>query len=256
MQVIHRFLRWFPLRALGVLFGFVGLAIAAAQVWPKVKEWDEAKRDFVLHAIKQPASWLAAGIVLITWLYLVWLTRPEKRSAASKGPKESITLLGYGLDRVKIDWTGNHRPLERKTFVRPSTPARHPGLEHAKQEFWGRRREPARDVSLSEGLAYAEFGEWNRTFFDAASTNGNKVNENLDIFRQKAHEGLLLVWGKRSTGRVFQKIPQDHWIDHHVEWFDLLRGAARTEPIDQGGADNFIEVMVCKAEFEREWPLS
>jgi hypothetical protein len=113
---------------------------------------------------------------------------------------------------------------------------------------------PVRDVGLAEALAYAELGQWGKSFFDAASAAMNEANEQLERFRQLAHDGVLTVWGKRTENGVFQLIPKDHWIDHHVEWFDLLRGKARTENVRNTHAEPISELMVSKAEFEREWP--
>lgn len=113
---------------------------------------------------------------------------------------------------------------------------------------------PQRDVGLAEALAYAEFKEWRRSFFDAASSAKNEADEQTKRFRQLAYDGVLMVWGKRSESGVFQLIPKGHWLDHNVEWFDLLRGTARTENVMRTVPGPFVELMVCKAEFEREWP--
>lgn len=111
-----------------------------------------------------------------------------------------------------------------------------------------------RDTTLAEGLAYAEFRQWGKSFFDAAASAKNQANEQLERFRQLAHDGALTVWGKRRESGVFETIPVDHWKDHNVEWFDLLRGNARTENVAHSPPSPFLAIMVSKAEFEREWP--
>lgn len=73
-------------------------------------------------------------------------------------------------------------------------------------------------------------------------------------FRQMAHDGTLSVWGKRSENSVFQVIPKEHWLDHNVEWVDLLLGSARTENVMHTAPDPFLELMVSRAQFEKEWP--
>lgn len=115
-------------------------------------------------------------------------------------------------------------------------------------------RAPKRDATLAEALAYAELGDWGRSFLDAAASAKNQANENLARFRQLAHDGTVTAWGKRSNNSVFELIPPAHWTDHNIEWFDLLRGTARTENVMHTPPSPFLEIMVCRAEFEREWP--
>jgi hypothetical protein len=117
--------------------------------------------------------------------------------------------------------------------------------------------QPARDKPLPEALAYAELGMWGASFMDAASSAANQANEHLERFRQLAHDNELTVWGKRSESGVFEKIPPTFWAENHVEWFDLLRGRARTESRrqrDSAHDHQFAELMVSSAEFEKEWP--
>lgn len=115
-------------------------------------------------------------------------------------------------------------------------------------------RAPQRDATLAEGLAYAEFGDWGRTFFDAAAKAANHANEQLERFRQLAHDGTVTVWGKRRENGIFETIPRDHWTDHNIEWFDLLRGNARTENVMHTTPNPFLEIMVSRTQFEKEWP--
>jgi hypothetical protein len=75
----------------------------------------------------------------------------------------------------------------------------------------------------------------------------------LERFRQLAHDGTVTAWGKRRENGIFETIPRDHWTEHNIEWFDLLRGNARTENVMQTTPNPFLEIMVCRAEFEREW---
>jgi hypothetical protein len=82
MRLLHRFLFWFPLWALGAVATFVGLAIAAAQVWPAAKIWDETQRDRAFALASEPISWILAAIAVATWAYLIWFTLRARRADA------------------------------------------------------------------------------------------------------------------------------------------------------------------------------
>jgi hypothetical protein len=49
-------------------------------------------------------------------------------------------------------------------------------------------------------------------------------------------------------------IPAGHWKDHNIAWFDLLRGTPRTENVSSSTPDPYSEIMVSRAQFEKEWP--
>ena len=153
--------------------------------------------------------------------------------------------------------------------LRPGEEARHPMIEQIIQNKYldqdarleAERRakfEPPppaqRDVLLPEALAFATFGEWGKSFYDAVTAGLVPSNEPLMRFRQLAHDGILSAWGKRREGSVFQMIPKEHWLDHNIEWFDLLRGTARTENVTHTTSDPFLDIMVSRAQFEQAWP--
>ena len=270
MRLVHRFLCWFPLWAFGTILALVGLAATAAQVWPAAKRWDEARFSEVRSVMSAPLFWFIAIIVCAAWVYLTWRTWPMR-----KNPQlvEGLSIPTPFLDGLRRGLRGGMEPTTQlrhgATDPRPANATRHPMIEQiirnkyldqdARMEAERRAKfgpplAPTRDVSLSEGLAFATFGEWGKTFYDAVTAGLVPSNEPLMRFRQLAHDGALLAWGKRSENGIFQLIPNEHWIDHNVEWFDLLRGTARTENATHTTPDPFLEIMVSRVQFEKEWP--
>ena len=217
--------------------------------------------------------WLAAFLLLTAVALWLWgrnrgpldggLTQSSSGDGPTNvaGPNATVNVYhgqsspaekkasNYSLDN--IDALG--RVLQGAAPPMPQRDGFREAVEQAKYEFWTRKREPKRDIGLAEALAYAELKEWGRSFFEAASSEKNVANEHLSRFRQLAHDGLLTVWGKRSENGVFQIIPKEHWLDHNLEWFDLLRGNSRTENVSRTEPHPYSEIMVCKAEFEWEW---
>ena len=266
----HSFLKWAGSSVIVFCGGIIGLLAALAGNYPGIKKWSE-DWFYLLYPI-MTAPWFVAAMIFAICAYiwaLVW-TGQERKSA-----RPGIYVTGEGVKHLKVEPAspGPFRmrfiPLaEIETDSEPWSPSRawfKKGVEDSleKQSLdrkarWEADRQksitPQRDVILPEALAYAEFGEWGRSFFFAVATTGNRANEQLERFRQLAHDGCLSVWGKRSEGGVFQLIPKEHWLDHDVEWFDLLRGKGRSEKVTGSTPIPYSELMVCKAEFEREWP--
>lgn len=111
-----------------------------------------------------------------------------------------------------------------------------------------------RDTSLSEALGYAAFGEWGKTYSEAMAAGLASSNGPLDRFRQLASEGALTTWGKRDGNSVFSKVSPSHWRDHRLNLFELMKGTARSESLSSEAVSPIVDIMVNKAEFERQWP--
>ena len=225
------------LSAIGLAIGRWEVPIVFPNVDPQVAQW---------------MLWLAAGLVFIASLLWVWgIKKPDTPTGAgvtqtTSGPS-SHAIVNHGTVNIGASAGRARDPDGSEAFRKNELAAKR---AHARSEA----KIGTRDVSLPEALAYAELGQWGKSFFDAASAAKNEANEQLEPFRQLAHDGALTVWGKRTENGLFQLISEDHWIDHHIAWFDLLRGNARTENIRHTHAEPFSELMVSKAEFEREWP--
>lgn len=113
-----------------------------------------------------------------------------------------------------------------------------------------------RDKGLSEALAYAACGLWGRSLSEVITDGGYPdAGDRWVDFRQRAHDGQLTVWGKRSSYEIWVKIDPEFWVDHQPKWFDLMRSVARTEPTSPGASSEcFVDLMVSRTEFEKEWP--
>jgi len=116
---------------------------------------------------------------------------------------------------------------------------------------------PQRDAFLKEGLAYAASGEWGQKGFMDYAGQYQQMGEATDRFHQLAADGVISVWGKRTTRAtsLFELIPPEHWHTHHLWWPDILTEDATTKPLDGNDHTNsFSHIMISKREFEREWP--
>lgn len=256
----HKFLIWAGPAAAGVITVSITLLAALAQPYPDVKDW--GAKQFNEWRPTVTAPWFLVAILVMVAAYVaavVW-------TGSAGPPAPPSDYLRDALAREKADWFARalHGNTRQSNF-NPSSLWLQNGIEDdlEKQSLdrttkWEAERQiqntPQRNVGLAEALAYAELKQWDRSFFDAASSAKNEANEQLDRFRQLAHDGDLTVWGKRTENGVFQLIPKEHWLDHNVEWFDLLRGNPRTENVLRATPQPYSELMVNKAEFEREWP--
>src|SRR4051812_2805378 len=87
MRLLHRFLCGFPLWALGSAATLVGLAIAAAQVWPGAKRWDEAIGDRLVATVSEPLFIFLAVVVVALWGFATWYTWPARQAADQTRPE-------------------------------------------------------------------------------------------------------------------------------------------------------------------------
>ncbi len=134
------------------------------------------------------------------------------------------------------------------------------------------RAEVARDASFQHAAFYAAFGYWpdsSKSIFDGNECQipegeHKKLLESLQKMRQSAADGEFTVWGKAPSSfggprqnSVFQKIPETHWLDHAVDYMELLRAdpsLMRTSKDHEYSADAWCALQVSKAQVERLWP--
>jgi len=117
-------------------------------------------------------------------------------------------------------------------------------------------REPKRDTSVIEALAYIAFHRWGGDSNDALLAVFDESSDPIREFRQAARDGEITVWGRQRSNRVYDKIPLDHWSKHGLDGKALMHGTAATRWTDiHGSADEeYHGLMVSKAEIERHWP--
>lgn len=132
-----------------------------------------------------------------------------------------------------------------------------PVLDYYDQAATQRLGEPIkvkRDVRLAEALMYAVIGEWGRDPLADGGGHLAALSAALETFRQKAHDGLITVWGKADNYGVWQVIAPAYWVAHYVDFPDVLRSVTPSKPYNQLSYDPlFIDLMVSRAEFEAEW---
>jgi hypothetical protein len=109
-----------------------------------------------------------------------------------------------------------------------------------------------RNVSLAEALGWAVYGEWGRPYhvsgvrtFIGVGTDPDKL---LARFTRLARDGSLTIWGKRDDPGYFEKIPQPHWQGNQLTIADIFGSVVAT------GEDPYRDLMLNRAEVEREWP--
>jgi hypothetical protein len=106
----------------------------------------------------------------------------------------------------------------------------------------------ARDVNLSEAVAYVCFREWGKTFGEAAgSSPAVEAATAYDKSLQAAADGKIPIWGKREPYGVHEPIPREYWFTNRFEWFDLLKGKPSSEP-SKGAfkGDSYSSLMTSK----------
>lgn len=116
---------------------------------------------------------------------------------------------------------------------------------------------PVRDrVGLLRGLLFAVFHDWNQdldriTADDQATFLAGELQE----FVQAAHEGALVIWGRRQRhAGVHESIDAAVWTEQYVHWFSLLRDEAHTEHRSHGHMPQFPlyhNLLVSRSEVER-----
>lgn len=118
-------------------------------------------------------------------------------------------------------------------------------------------REPIRvkrDTPLREALMFFATGRWG---MDPMADGGERLEalgSALQEFRQHASDGTVTVWGKTDNHGVWRPIDQSYWINHWVDLLDVLRAKTRTKAYNQlGNEPLYIDLMVCRAEFEQAW---
>jgi hypothetical protein len=249
MRHLHQFLCRFPLWTLGTATTFVGLAIAAAQVWPAAKAWDEAQRDRMLAAVNEPHFWVVTAIVVAAWISAAWHTRPTRKRASEGWTDKSLE----GLNRIMGgEPAGRELPPVIESIIRKKQLDQEAMWEAERRQRYDLDRRPReRDTTLSEALGYAIMGEWGRSYQEAILQGGgySGTGETIARFLAAAREGRVRVWAKRSEAGVFEQVPAAHWQDRRLSLTDIMGGGDLV-----GDAAPFRQFMVNRAEIEREWP--
>jgi hypothetical protein len=114
---------------------------------------------------------------------------------------------------------------------------------------------PERDVSVPEALAYACLGEWQHAFSEVMLGGLDAVGA-CKRFEQLAADSKIYVWGKRSGGPVYERVPAEHWLTQHLDWLSLVNGDAKTEPAVVGASrlETYGSLMTSRSQIELHCP--
>ena len=245
MRLLHRFLCWFPLWAFGTLLALVAIAVAAAQVWPRARAWDEVQYGRACTVVREPAFWIYAIIIAVLWGILTWFTWPARKRASSGWTDRSLA----GLDRLMSAQPIRASPHFELGFMeafRRSIRGLPPEAPIAEREGGAVKR----DKPLGEALAYLACGEWGHDIDYAIVDMFQEGSRDLfGEFRQRAFDDKITVWGRHNRQDVYRIIPAEYWSNHQIDGKALLNGFVRTWGNDGNG---FIDLMLSKVEVE-EW---
>jgi hypothetical protein len=112
----------------------------------------------------------------------------------------------------------------------------------------------ARDVGVSEAIAYNCYRQWGRSFFSAAASAEINGAGAYDEFLQAIADGRIPAWGKKQDHGVFEPIPKEFWFNNRIEWFGLLKDKPSTEPSVSSKGDVYSSLMTSRDAVEKYWP--
>ena len=113
-----------------------------------------------------------------------------------------------------------------------------------------------RDTTLHQGLSYAVFRDWFLRSNADESSHSKEFEGALGRFHELALAGRLQSWGRPYSllqTNHFRLIPPEHWGGNEVDFLSAMLPQSSTV-MKISGIKGFDEVMVNRAQFEREWP--
>lgn len=111
-----------------------------------------------------------------------------------------------------------------------------------------------RDAPFREAIMFAVTGAWGGDPWADGDGQLAAISAALNAARQLASDGAISMWGKSDNYGVWLEIERTYWVSHYVDLLDVLRGETRTRAYNKIGTDPlFIDLMVSRVEFEREW---
>jgi hypothetical protein len=116
-----------------------------------------------------------------------------------------------------------------------------------------------RDTGVANAIGYAITGDWETPVGHGIIFGGGlkRIEEPVERFREAALNGDLRVWGRRTTGGLFELIEPSFWEDNTLNSEALISfmGQAKTIPFEGVETEErFYGLMVNRAEVERIWP--
>lgn len=112
-----------------------------------------------------------------------------------------------------------------------------------------------RDTPLREALMFLVTGSWGLDPWSDGDGSLSGLGDALVEFRQLARDGTFSVWGLESRHGVWGPVAKEYWADHRVDSLDVLREDRETPTKADNLRSNaplYVDLMVCRAEFEHE----
>ena len=112
------------------------------------------------------------------------------------------------------------------------------------------------DTPVSEGVAYVHFREWGRSVSADGGGLMEQINAGLDEVHEAAVNARVSVWGQEKSYGPRTKIDPRFWGFEEIDITRLMYPGAqsRTTPDHNGQQPTYVDLMISRAEFEREWP--
>lgn len=116
---------------------------------------------------------------------------------------------------------------------------------------------PEEDADIREGLGWIVWREWGRTPEKDGAGRLEDVRLALEEIRKKAFRRKISVWGRGPYGdALHQDIRSDFFQTTGFDYGSMLSddSVPQTDPAHSVSKTQYRELMVNRAEFEREWP--
>lgn len=112
-------------------------------------------------------------------------------------------------------------------------------------------------ISLQDAVAFAMYGHWptaDETIFgeDDSITRADEVTQRM---RQFAHDGKLVIWGRKTKLSLHVPIPQDFWVNNQIDFTSIwgLPETPKTDSVVLDTAAEFSALQVSKGQMESLW---
>jgi hypothetical protein len=122
----------------------------------------------------------------------------------------------------------------------------------------GSSRLGRRDTPIAEAVCWTVLRRWGANFVNDGGGQLDRFVPAVDDMRQAARDGHVRVWGKINRSGVFELIDPTFWADHYKDHMSLFNPDPDAETCTacnhQRPLARYLDLMVSRAEIEREWP--
>jgi hypothetical protein len=213
----------------------------AGFLWRRWSDWQSLQAIWDLLDVKVlVTSILAGGAPVLIWAsYAEWTPLGVWIATLVCAGLVSIIYIAIKLYRVSI--------LAKRISSADRVSQASPGVNRVTLRV-------ARDIGLSEAVAYLCFRQWGKSFLDAAGSSEVDGAAEYDHFLQAAADGAIQIWGRREPYSVYEPIPNDYWFKNRIEWFSLLKGNPESESSRHAfSGDRYLSLMTSRALVEQHF---